>query len=68
MSSGKMTPSEEERMSSGSLDSEPLRRILSVSIFILFMVGVLGRGTSGFNAGLHRLAPLANAVSGLLEG
>ena len=41
MSSGKITPSEEERISSMSLDSEPLRRILSVSIVGLLVVGCL---------------------------
>ena len=36
MSSGKMTPREEERMSSGSLETGPERRILSVSMVFCF--------------------------------
>lgn len=39
MSSGKITPREDERMSSGSLDSGPERRILSVSMLACGSLG-----------------------------
>lgn len=56
LSSGKITPSDEDKISSGSLQSGPLRRILSVSILgvvsKMCTVAAFGDGDEGLVEGL----------------